>query len=135
HWPSTGEVFLGFELLEEIGKGAFSRVFLAREVGLGGRQVVVKFSQKGADEATMLGLLDHPNIVPVHSITTDEAIPLSALCMPYLGRTTASEWIQTRFKSSSVSRLKSPRHLQAVIEIGKGVCQGLKFAHRHQILH
>ncbi len=135
HWPTAGEVFLGFELLEEIGKGAFSRVFLAREVGLGRRQVVVKVSRKGADEATMLGLLDHPNIVPVHSITTDEAVELSALCMPYLGRTTAAEWIQTRFKSSSVPRLKTPRHLQSVIEIGKGVCQGLQFAHHRHVLH
>lgn len=134
-WPSARQVFLGFELLEEIGKGAFSRVFLAKEVGLGNRQVVVKVSQKGTTEATMLGRLDHPNIIPIHSITPDHANDLSALCMPYLGRATAAEWIQTRFKASSISRLKSGRHLQSVIEIGKGVCQGLQFAHARQILH
>lgn len=135
HWPTPGEVFLGFELLEEIGQGAFSRVFLAREVGLGNRRVVVKVSQKGTTEAHMLGVLDHPNIIPVHSITADHAIQLSALCMPYLGRTTAAEWIQTRFKASSARRAKSQKHMQSVIEIGMGVCQGLKFAHARQILH
>ncbi len=135
HWPTPGEEFLGFELLEGIGQGAFSRVFLAREVDLGNRQVVVKVSQKGATEATMLGLLDHPNIIPIHSISTDAAINLSALCMPYLGRATAAEWIQTRFKASRATRVKSGHHLQSVIEIGKGVCQGLQFAHARQILH
>jgi serine/threonine protein kinase len=135
HWPTPGEVFLGFELLEEIGQGAFSRVFLAREVDLGNRQVVVKVSQKGTTEATTLGALDHPNIIPVHSITADRAVNLTALCMPYLGRTTAAEWIQTRFKAASARRVKSQRHLQSVIDIGIGVCLGLSFAHSRQVLH
>ena len=135
HWPGPGDVFLGFRLQEEIGKGAFSRVFLAREVELGNRQVVVKVSQRGAAEATMLGLLDHPNIVPVYSITNDEMVRLSALCMPFLGRTTAADWIHTRFKKPNSRRLGSLPHLQSVIEIGLGVCQGLRFAHEHDVLH
>ncbi len=134
-WPGPGEEFLGFLLQEEIGKGAFSRVFLAREVGLGNRQVVVKISQRGAAEATMLGLLDHPNIVPVYSITTDEVVRLSALCMPFLGRTTAADWIHTRFKKPDSRRVQSLPHLQSVIAIGLGVCQGLRFAHEHGVLH
>ncbi len=135
HWPAPGDMFLGFQLEEEIGKGAFSRVFLAREVELGNRQVVVKVSERGAAEATMLGLLDHPNIVPVYSITTDEVVRLSALCMPYLGRTTGADWIRARFKKPDSRRLKSVPHLQSVIDIGLGVCQGLRFAHEHDVLH
>src|SRR5688500_13131042 len=30
-WPEPGGVFLGFQLLQELGRGAFARVFLARE--------------------------------------------------------------------------------------------------------
>ena len=43
-WPLPGESFQGFSLLESLGKGAFSRVFLAAEPDLGDRKVVVKVS-------------------------------------------------------------------------------------------
>ena len=36
-WPQVGEQYLGFELHEELGKGAFARVYLASETALGGR--------------------------------------------------------------------------------------------------
>jgi hypothetical protein len=42
--PKAGSEFLGFELVDEIGRGAFGRVFLARERELAGRLVVVKIT-------------------------------------------------------------------------------------------
>jgi hypothetical protein len=36
-WPEPGQTFLGFILLEELGRGAFARVFLATEPALGDR--------------------------------------------------------------------------------------------------
>jgi len=39
-WPEAGSTFLNFKLLAEIGRGSFSRVFLAEETDLGDRQVV-----------------------------------------------------------------------------------------------
>ena len=110
-------------------------MFLARETGVGNREVVVKVSQRGADEASLLGLLDHPNIVPIHSVASDEVARLSAICMPNLGRTTANQWIETRFKARGRHFVNSPRHVRSVIEIGKGVCQGLQFAHDKKVLH
>src|SRR5690606_31344514 len=56
-WPSVGEVFLGFERLEEIGRGAFSRVLMAADRNLGHRSVVVKVCQRGSEEAQLLGQL------------------------------------------------------------------------------
>ena len=90
-WPAPGEVFLGFELVRELGRGTFSRVFLAREPALGYRWVAVKVSVLGATEAAILGRLDHPNIVPVHSAGLDEGSGLVAVCMPYLGRATLAD--------------------------------------------
>jgi tetratricopeptide (TPR) repeat protein len=87
-WPEAGEHFLGFDLERELGRGAFAHVFLAREPALGNRQVVVKLSQHGASEALTLGRLAHPNIVPVHSVRSDERTGLSSVCMPYLGQAT-----------------------------------------------
>src|SRR5947208_363226 len=44
HWPAAGEEFFGFHLESELGRGAFARVFLAREPAVGNRQVVLKVS-------------------------------------------------------------------------------------------
>lgn len=87
-WPEAGESFLNFQLVTEIGRGSFSRVFLARETDLGDRLVVVKVCVGGAHEARILGRLEHDGIVPVLSADLDVATGLSAICMPYVGRTT-----------------------------------------------
>src|SRR5690606_24491460 len=70
-WPKVGESLLGFYLQEELGKGAFSRVFVACEPSLANRRVVVKVSQRGSDEAHTLGGLQHPHIIPVYSVAKD----------------------------------------------------------------
>src|SRR5205809_7793034 len=40
--PGAGEELFGFRLIEELGRGAFARVFLAEQAGLAGRPVVLK---------------------------------------------------------------------------------------------
>lgn len=88
-WPVVGQTFLGFELLQELGQGAFARVFLAKQTALGDRLVVVKISrQGGAAEAKTLGRIQHPNVVPIHSIHVDSASAQTLVCMPYLGTAT-----------------------------------------------
>ena len=47
-WPEPGEHLLGFTIMEELGRGAISRVFLARQPELGNRWVVLKLSFGGA---------------------------------------------------------------------------------------
>ena len=87
-WPEVGDTFCDFELLEQIGRGALSRVFLARQPNLGQRQVVVKVCVRGEREADLLGQLQHAGIAPVHSIHADEATGLAVICMPFLTRVT-----------------------------------------------
>lgn len=96
-WPEAGNRFLNFDLLIEIGRGAFGRVFLATEPAIGGRQVVVKVAPKGGGEAGILGRLKHPNIVPIYSYSLDEDTGLVALCMPYLGRATLCDVLAPAF--------------------------------------
>ena len=50
-WPDAGSPFLGFDLIAEIGRGTFGRVFLAAERALGERQVVLKVAVEGGQEA------------------------------------------------------------------------------------
>jgi serine/threonine protein kinase/Flp pilus assembly protein TadD len=87
-WPVAGESVAGFDLQLPLGRGNFGRVYLATQPTLGGRRVVVKLSSRGADEAATLGPLNHPNIVPVHSVHFDAIHNLDVVCMPYLGSAT-----------------------------------------------
>src|SRR5262245_51707169 len=55
YFPTIGQNFLGFRLLEELGQGSFAKVFLAEEVEVSNRAVAVKIAQKGRAEAGILG--------------------------------------------------------------------------------
>ncbi|NQT11375.1 MAG: protein kinase [Planctomycetes bacterium] len=87
-WPEPGHTFQGYSVLAELGRGAFARVFLAREIALGNRLVAIKVSVHGAAEAGILGRLQHPGIVPVFSVQQDDQTGLTVICMPYRGRAT-----------------------------------------------
>ncbi|MBX9579224.1 MAG: protein kinase, partial [Gemmataceae bacterium] len=79
----------GFEVVGELGRGAFGRVYLAREPGLAGRPVVLKVSSRLPGEGQTLARLQHTNIVPIYSAHRHG--PYHVLCMPYLGATTAAD--------------------------------------------
>ncbi|MBI1903683.1 MAG: protein kinase [Planctomycetia bacterium] len=111
-WPAVGQVFLGYELLEELGQGAFSRVFLAREKALGDRRVVVKITRHGGAEAQALGMMTHDHIVPIYSVKEDAASGLSAICMPYLGRLTCHDLLDRAFAGG-----KPPQTGKTIVEV------------------
>jgi eukaryotic-like serine/threonine-protein kinase len=87
--PAVGEDFLGFRLLDELGRGAFGKVYLARQGNLADRPVVLKITPRLNDEPGVLAQLQHTNIVPVYSIHRLER--LQAICMPYFGSTTLKD--------------------------------------------
>src|SRR3954468_14744691 len=86
--PESGQTIAGFHLIEELGRGAFARVFLAEERQLADRSVALKVARAGSREPQTLARLQHTHIVPVHSTRTDPATGLHLLCMPYFGRVT-----------------------------------------------
>jgi serine/threonine protein kinase/Tfp pilus assembly protein PilF len=91
-FPKPGETFLGFRLEEELGRGAFGRVFLARQGDLAGRPVALKVAYDLGFESRTLAQLQHTNIVPVHSV--HRAGRLQAVCMPYFGRATLARVVE-----------------------------------------
>ncbi len=113
-WPEIGSRFLGFQLMQEIGRGAFARVYLATEPALGNRLVVVKVSPWGGCEAETLGRLTHRNIVPVYSVQQDESSHLTAVCMPYLGRSTLLNVLD----AASTNEV-SPRHAEMICDVAR----------------
>jgi serine/threonine protein kinase len=96
-WPIAGETFLGFHLLGEMGRGAFARVFLATEIAIANRLVVVKVSPQGTREAMILGQVKHPHVVPIYGAPTDPVSKLTAVCMPYLGTATLATALDRAF--------------------------------------
>ena len=87
-FPEAGQTIAGFSLVEELGRGGFARVFLAKERQLGDRLVALKVARSGSREPQTLARLQHTHIVPVHSYRIDPATGLHLLCMPYFGRVT-----------------------------------------------
>jgi serine/threonine protein kinase len=97
--PEPGEEFCGFQLVEELGRGTFARVYLAKQAALAGRQVAVKVTLKATKEPERLARLQHTNVVPVYSV--HEAAPAQVICMPYLGRRTLADALSGYRKSNT----------------------------------
>ena len=93
-FPEAGQTIGGFYLVEELGRGAFGRVFLAKERQLADRPVALKVTRKGSREPQALARLQHTHIVPVHSHWVDPATGFHLLCMPYFGRITLANVLQ-----------------------------------------
>ncbi len=64
HTLSVGQQIDDFRLLNELGHGAFARVFLAQQVSMQ-RLVALKVSDQKSLESPVLSQLEHPNIVRV----------------------------------------------------------------------
>jgi serine/threonine protein kinase/tetratricopeptide (TPR) repeat protein len=101
--PRLGERFGDFLLVYLLGRGAFSEVYLAQQISLASRYVVVKIVQRALDEPTHLARMQHTGIVPLFSF--HRIGQYSILCMPYTGVTTLQHWLgRTKKLSADSSR-------------------------------
>src|SRR4029077_6717031 len=78
--PQIGRLFASFHLIEELGRGAFGCVYLARQSGLANRPVALKISRGPSVEPERLAQLQHANIVPIYS--RHEHGGFEGVCMP-----------------------------------------------------
>jgi len=89
--PKAGQRFLHFDLIRELGRGVFGRVFMARQTQLADRVVALKVTAETDAEPQLLARLQHTNIVPIYAFY--QAGPLQAICMPYFGSVTLARVI------------------------------------------
>jgi serine/threonine protein kinase len=75
-----GQQLDDFDLIKELGAGAFAKVFLARQVSMQ-RFVALKVSADQSDEPQTLAQLDHPHIVRVYD---QRALPDRHLMLLYM---------------------------------------------------
>lgn len=152
-WPKAGDRFDSFNLMEEIGRGAVSRVFLASQPSLGDRRVVLKVTCVLSEEAAALGKLDHPNIVPVHHVGVETDSGLGWICMPFQGRRTLQDLLPELAEndesacSSGVSSARDEAPVvpdqiviersseEQVIRLFSQLACGLAYTHSCGILH
>ncbi len=160
-FPEAGQTIGGFYLVEELGRGAFARVFLARERHLADRPVALKVSRRGSREPQTLARLQHTHIVPVYSHQADGATGLHLLCMPYFGRVTlarvlADSEVQSARSGLDVARaldrlepggvpaspnstgreaLEKRTYPQAIAWWGARLAEALHHAHNRGVLH
>ncbi|MFN4259642.1 MAG: protein kinase domain-containing protein [Gemmataceae bacterium] len=90
--PAAGRKFLDFELLRELGRGAFATVYLARQDDLANRYVALKITTETFTESHTLAQLQHTNIVPIYSL--HQSGRFQAVCMPYFGATTLADLLR-----------------------------------------
>ena len=159
-FPSAGETIGGFRLVEELGRGAMARVFLALERHLADRPVALKVSRVGSREPQTLALLQHTHIVPVHSYHVDVVTGLHLLCMPYFGRVTLADILavpkarsaktgadvlltldelgspaQARPRAEGREALRGRSFAQAIAWWGARLAEALQYAHDCGVLH
>ncbi|MCC7011389.1 MAG: protein kinase [Planctomycetes bacterium] len=135
------ELASGIELVEEIGRGGMGIVFRARQASLA-REIAVKLIRPEAAsaaarsqfvaEALVNGVLDHPNIVPVHELgsTADGQMYLA---MKLVGGTSWKALLHPAddAQRSAAREYDLERHLALLQAVGNAVA----FAHSKGIVH
>jgi serine/threonine protein kinase len=141
-WPKSGKTVFECKVIRELGRGSLARVYLARQLKIGDRLVAVKIGSDVAVEASTLGKLDHPNIMPILSTGTDSATHLNCIVMPFLGESTLADFLRPSFvdgattdPSVRVCKLANGESTNAVLRIAMGIAQAVSHAHDRGIVH
>lgn len=113
-WPAPGARVGDFNLLRQMGKGAFGRVFLALEEPTT-RHVVVKLTRQKCDEAKVLGKVGHGNVVSVLSAPHDVASGLYLIVMPFLGTATFEDLLELAYPMAA-ARPTRPRRADVILK-------------------
>jgi serine/threonine protein kinase/predicted Zn-dependent protease len=112
-FPSVGTKFLDFELVAELGRGSFGRVYVARQPRMADRLVVLKIAADVDMETQTLAQLVHTHIVPVYSFHSESS--LKAACMPWLGATTLAHVFTQIAQRQELP--KSGRFLRSTLQV------------------
>ena len=122
-----------YELLERIGKGGMGVVYRARDTLLG-RFVAVKMlltdieisdetKERFFREACTAGRLAHPNIITIYDFVQEASRAFIVM-----------ELLEGESITSVLAR-ETRLPIERCVEIVRRVCEGLSFAHKHDIVH
>jgi serine/threonine protein kinase len=135
--PGTGQKIGKYQILNELGKGATSAVFLAHDP-FANRKVAVKVVQREVlgdkdhgrrfrklflTEASLTGKLSHPHIVAIYDAVADDEG--SYIVMEYVEGGTLEQY----------TKIDNLLPINKIIEIVFKCCKALDYAHRHGVIH
>lgn len=129
----------GLSLRRVLGRGGMATVMLATQHGLE-REVAVKMSRRRDDqgaydqllrEARLTGALEHPAIVPVHSLATSEEGELQVV----LKRVEGEPWSALLHDREAVQRRFGAELLEWNLRVLATVCSATAFANERGVLH
>jgi len=120
-----------YEILEKLGEGGMGEIFSARQVSMD-RTVAVKMikakknennetQERFLSEAAVTGELDHPNIVPIHSLGSNEKGKLFYAMKKVNGK----PW------SKKIANLSKEENLDILLKVADAIA----FAHSKNIIH
>lgn len=126
--PSPGAFFDGYEILEQLGEGGMGTVYKARS---GGRLFALKvllhsspdFLARFKQEAAIIGQINHPHIVRLHSFPADAPWPY--IVVDFVEGSTLTEFMSERASFS----------LQEAVTLLRPIADALEQIHRQGIFH
>lgn len=138
---ATDDPTPGYDLVDELGRGGMGVVYRAKQRSLV-RDIALKFIKPEAlvggarerfiAEALVNGLLDHPNIVPVHEMGATAQGDVY-LAMKLVG---GRSWKALLHPENDADRAAAGGYdLDRHLGILSGVCNAIAFAHSRGILH
>jgi serine/threonine protein kinase len=163
-FPEPGTQLGPFRLLEELGRGASGRTYLAVEPAMADRLVVLKVIPDDEEEHLHLARMPHTHIIPVFSQHTFAGRGLRALCMPHVGGASLARLLDALVDVRPVERtghhllevldraaceraatppsdgpyrlfLERATYVEAVCWIGICLAKALHHAHQHGLVH
>lgn len=129
NWPQPGETVAGFRLVEQIGRGAFSRVFLANDLTFKNREVAVKFCRNDTHETEALSQLQHSAIGVVLEVRSVPERQLAAISMQMISRTTLDDVVRHLWRASTKRWKPCPRTAQGVFDAVRASHQTVTCGH------
>jgi serine/threonine protein kinase len=132
--PALGDVVGGvYRILGELGRGAMGVVLLAFDLHLH-RKVAIKFvssqsfaedmRQRFVQEARAMALVNHPNVLAIHSFGEHGTIPY--FVMELVDGQTVDAWL---------TQNEGPPDLDAALAILQDVCEGVSAIHAAGAVH
>ncbi|MEA2143001.1 MAG: eukaryotic-like serine/threonine-protein kinase [Solirubrobacteraceae bacterium] len=119
-----------YRILKRLGSGGMATVFLAEDTRLGRKVAVKRMHAESPDEvakrfrreAQLGASLNHPNIVSIFDIETDDENVL--IVMEYVDGGTLKDALA-----------RGPLPLAAAIPVLEGIASALDYAHEHGVVH
>ncbi len=136
-----------YKFLDLFAEGGFGKIFRAKDRALE-RTVIIKSLRKEyiedkasvekfISEAKLNAQLDHPAIVPLYSLDTDESGGLH-LAMKFIDGITMKEFLtrlKVKYNLNRITQAVERQSLRSRLEYFIKICQAIEYSHSREIVH